>query len=326
MSVPKFDFGFGDSHAVRSALFTFLAPYQISEGVVQFGYAPKEGDTVLENFVREMIKASTGLKYENIVITAGAHMGGAASLLALEKRNGAQEVYFDELHFLRYPQLVQSLNLLRASKEDYLEKGSKVLRLTASPSNPTGELQTEGREQDTVWDACYHNEIYTSPLSAPYLPYPAHAVMVGSLGKITGLNGLRLGWVATNDKSLAARVQRHHYDLTLGPSTTSMGIAKNFFRRVELPAFYQKAYGYLCDNRSQLSKLEYLFADKVPDRGMFWFTELDVAARKLLEKVGVTVIEGFQCGGTENQVRLTLGQTRELTKDMVKAVLREDGK
>jgi hypothetical protein len=59
---------------------------------------------------------------------------------------------------------------------------------------------------------------------------------------------------------------------------------------------------------------------------MFWFTELDAKAKALLTKANVTYIEGLECGGNENQVRITLGQTRDLTKDMVKAVLKADGR
>jgi len=323
----KFDFGFGDSYAIREALQCYISLDKIMGHSIPYpGYADKTGDPVLEKYVRDMVERSTGRRYEYVVITNGAHMGVAASLMAMEHRLNASQVYYDELHFLRYPQLVRSLNLLKASREDFYQGEAQTIHLTASPTNPKGYVHSVGDENRTVWDACYHNEIYTSPVSSLHLPRPEHHIMVGSLGKITGLNGMRLGWAATDDQRTMLRLRLHHYDLTLGVSTVNMAIAKTFFREVDQDNFQMRAFNYLSDNRTQLSKLEYLFADKVPSYGMFWFTEVDKQARALLQKVGVSIIEGVECGGTGDQVRITIGQTRDLTREMVKAVLKEDGK
>jgi aspartate/methionine/tyrosine aminotransferase len=321
-----FDFGFGDSYAVRDALFEIVPPHHLLDIKPYLGYADKAGDPELEGMVRDMVEQSTGNRYGFVVMTVGAHMGVGAALMAMEQRLGSHEVYYDELHFLRYPQLVRSLNLLKASREDYYNTDRGVIRLTASPSNPTGILHSHGDEKDTVWDACYHNPIYTSPVASAHLPRPDHACMVGSLGKVTGMNGMRLGWVATDDERLAQSVRSHHYNLTLGVSTTNLALAKSFFKRVDLHEFEMRAWNALCDNRSQLSKLEYLLDGSVPNYGMFWFAKADDAARSLLARAKVTYIEGRECGGTDDEIRITIGQSRTLTRDMVRAVLREDGK
>jgi aspartate/methionine/tyrosine aminotransferase len=278
-----------------------------------------------ERPILQIVKNSTGAEYKYCVLVSGAQMGVAAGLKALEKNFG-EWVFHDDLYFLRYPQMIKTLGLTRMNRQWFDHDGG--ILLTASPSNPTGEIDKEFvyKPESTIWDAAYHNEIYTSPVASAYLPRPNHSMMVGSLGKLTGINGLRLGWVATNDALLAEEVKVQHYNLTLGVSTTSLGILENLLNKVNLTDFFINANHALNDNRSELSKLEYLFARPVPKYGMFWFTEADSAVRKLLEKAKVTYVEGKECGGSADTLRITMGQTRSLTKDMVKAVLKGDKK
>lgn len=289
------------------------------------GYASKHDYSSLEKRILEIVKDSTGNIYKHCVFVSGAQMGVAAGLKALEKNFG-EWVFHDDLYFLRYPQMIKTLSMTRMNREWFDHDGG--ILLTASPSNPTGEIDKEFvyKPESTIWDAAYHNEIYTSPVASAYLPRPNHCMMVGSLGKLTGINGLRLGWVATNDALLAEEIRVQHYNLTLGVSTTSLGILENLLNKVNLTDFFINANYTLNDNRSELSKLEYLFARPIPKYGMFWFTEVDSSVRKLLEKSNVKYLEGTECGGTADTLRITIGQTRTLTKSMVKAVLKKDGK
>jgi len=321
-----FNMGVGDSHAVREALSHYTSTEKLMLCSPYLGYGDPKGDRELEDRIRSMVLRSTGTEYRHVVVTSGAHMGVAAALLAMERRLRSSEVHYDRLHFFKYPQLVRALNMIRVDADEYMQRGKNVILLTASPSNPTGLLNLQGHEGDTIWDACYHNEIYTSPIACEQLPRPEHLCMVGSLGKVTGINGLRVGWVATSDQSFADDVRQSHYNLALTTSTICAEVAKNFFRTVDTDAFFHRAWGYLCDNRYQLSKLEYLFDVPVPEYGMFWFVRADAQARELLLRAGVTFIEGTECGGTPDQVRLTVGQRRDVTAAMVRAVLKEDGR
>jgi aspartate/methionine/tyrosine aminotransferase len=322
----KYDFGFGDSFGVREALFHHIMPNVLMQAQPYFGYPIENRDPFLQRAIQGMIVRSTGRYYKNIVIVNGATAGVIAALQALSGRIGSK-MKMDDLHFPCYPQMVYAAGVEWVHSDGRaLSPGERAIHLTASPSNPDGSIKTDGDAECTIWDACYHNEIYTSPVASQILARPDHICMVGSLGKVTGLNGMRLGWVATDDDVLAMEIETRHYDMTLGPNTISMAIGNNFFKRVDVDSFMNRAWNHLCDNRTQLQRLEYLFGAPVQQYGMFWFTEADRKARALLQKVGVGVIEGRSCGGTRDQVRITVGQTRDLTREMVLAVLKEDGK
>ena len=291
------------------------------------GYASKDGYPVLEERVRKLIKQSTGLYYKHIVLTSGAQIGIVAGLKALSQKYHQDLVHYDELYFLGYPQIAKELGLMNVNKDWYKSDSENILRLTASPSNPTGEINFDLNNRDkTIWDACYHNEIYTSPVASEHLAKPDHVLAVGSFGKLTGLNGLRLGWIATNDEYLKKQTQLIHYNLTLGVSTISLGILENFLDNVPTNSFFLKANSYLNDNRTEMAKLDHIFSTPIPKYGMFWLVEVDNKSRKLLDNLHIKYIEGTECGASEDMVRLTLGQNRDITKKMVETVLKEDSR
>lgn len=319
-----YNMGFGDSFVIREALEYFIDFEMLFQTVPYLGYADTKGDAELENHIKEFVKLNTGLDYNHVVITSGANMAIAASLQAMEKLHSSK-VYFDDLHFLKYPHLVKAMNMLRVDKEEFLAD-ERVIQLTASPANPTGELNLIGDKKRTIWDACYHNQIYISPVSSVHTPLPDHALSVGSMGKVTGMNGIRIGWVATNSETLARTIRERHYIMTLSVPTNSLEVVRNFFQKVDVERFMAKSWSYLCDNRHELSKLEYLFESPVNPKGMFWFTKTDKSVKDLLVRAGVTFIEGVECGGTEDHIRITLGQDRKLTRAMVMAVRKLDGK
>lgn len=320
-----YDFGYGDSFGIREALNEqiFKAENLIQQAKPYLGYPSQITNAPLESKILNLVKNSTGETYKYCILVSGAHMGIAACLKALEVDYG-NKVHYDELHFLKYPELVRSLNFTSIPYRECDQKSS--ILLTASPSNPEGVICMNSGSKNTIWDAAYHNEIYTSPITCQQISKPTHSLMVGSAGKLTGMNGMRFGWVCTNDSILAERVSTAHYELTLGVNTISLALMHDFLDKVDLNKFYWRAFSVLCDNKSELSKLEYLFHRKIPVYGMFWFTEADSSARKLLAKCGVTYTEGVLCGGSKDTIRITLGQTRDITKKMVTSILKEDGK
>jgi aspartate/methionine/tyrosine aminotransferase len=321
----KFDFGFGDSFTVRDALYKYISPDKLCNEPPSMGYANKGGYPYLEQAILNMVVRSTGKKYKHCILTTGAYIGAMACMQVMSVHNGPF-VRFDDLYFMRYPFMVRAAGLTgmtkSQAKKHLVTQGTE---LTASPSNPLGEASGDGSITHTIWDAAYHSEVYTSML-CNLLAKPKHKYMVGSLGKTTGLNGIRLGWIACDSDQDAEEVRKAHYSLTLGVSTVSVEIAETFFREVDVYGFFKLANSYLNDNRTELQKLEYLFARPVPKYGMFWFTELDVATKRLLDDTGVTYVNGSECGGEGDTIRITIGQTRELTKKMVKAVSNKDGK
>jgi aspartate/methionine/tyrosine aminotransferase len=324
-----FNFGFGDSVAVNAALFDVFGYKSFTLDDFHPNYPPVEGDARLTELTSLLIKRMTGKQYRHVLLTHGATGAINTLMRTMGERGGG--VYHDELHFLYYPQMVRRLGMLPVERADFF-RYEQVIHLTASPSNPTGDIHSFGHSERTIWDGVYHNDVYTDLFIAP----PLHKAMVGSYSKYLGLNGARVGWIATDDKALYEKCVHDALFETLGVSTLGTALVTQILTEGEkdepgialdkLTWFEMTARGYLNDNRTELQRLEYLFNRQVPTRGMFYFSEADDAARELLAKAGVKYIDGQRCGGSKGSVRLTLGQDRDLTRAMVRAVLKEDGK
>ncbi len=81
------------------------------------------------------------------------------------------------------------------------------------------------------------------------------AVSVGDLSKPLGLGGLRIGWVATRDASLRARIERELRLLSGGPSTLSVAVAE-----VALREFDERLAGVVAHVRGNQPEVEAVLA------------------------------------------------------------------
>jgi len=327
----KYNFGFGDSFAVSDSAFeTFRF---LANSVQNFHptYPPVTGFPHLNDKTKQIVKVLTGQNYKHVLITHGAT--GAVNLILryLDPSVHNETVITDENYFIFYPQMISRAGFIMKNDKALLETNSEAIHLTAVPSNPCGEMDITGTsERRTIWDACYFSPIYMNTKLSPEAYVPKHRAMVGSFGKLLGINGARLGWIATNDTEMYERLVWDQAVDTMGVSTLGCSLIENLLGEgmsgdaFKMQIFFASARNKINNNREALRRLEKFGSNPVPENGMFWFTSMDEKARSLLEKTGVKVIDGTECGGQKGSVRITLGQTPELTGQMVRAVLTMD--
>jgi aspartate/methionine/tyrosine aminotransferase len=323
-----YDFGFGEAKAVREVLGNFYSPHMGEHheilSIRDMGY-PGTGPGLSEliDCTKKLITVETGLTYKYVVIAAGAS-NAINSLLRVKSRQGYHQIYFRKPYFSHYPKFANKCDFEILNKPDGWFPDTAI-DLIDSPSNPEGIVRTETVLSNfIIWDATYHNSIYSK---LPYT-FPKHDVMVGSFGKFFGINGIRLGWIALNNQDLFLELTKEVYEETLGVSLVSQRLALNIFDNILLEKFTKEAALQIDCNREEMSKLEYLSEEStaVPLNGMFYWTKMDNIAQNLLEKAGVHWIKGGDCGADGSYVRLNLAQDRVITRSMVKAVLKQDGK
>lgn len=308
------DLGFGDSFLLRDLLFTYLNP----SGYVQT-FLKKENlgygfdDIKIRNYVRDFLIDFTGTNYNSIILTHGATGGVLAAIRGLGHNVGM----YDDVHYIFYPEMFKNTGV-------FFSKNDARFLLTSSPNNPTGEIRSGNIfNGDVIWDAAYHTPAYMSRKNLK--KRPNHKVVVGSFSKLLGLNGIRLGFVATNDYLLANEINKSAETETLGLSNPSLSMLNGIVDRIDINLFSDDARRLMDDNREEMSKIEYLFNCQVPENGMFYFPKIDAQSLKILDKAKIKYIEGNLCGDPQ-RIRLSLGQTRDITKRAVDLILKIDQK
>ena len=319
----KYDLGFGDSFAVREVLFKQLGGTQALHYMVDkevFGYAKIDGTEKLVNQTRAVIKNFCGQKYKNVIITTGATGAIHAALGYLIDTVVNPQIIYDDYYFFEYPNICRMHDPDAISaRHSHLVSTNKI-RLTASPSNPFGEVGLFLEEPFVVWDAAYHSPAFVNKKQN----IPNHDFMIGSFGKSFGLNGLRLGWIAFND-DVKELVEKKLHTLTLGPSSSSLLVMEQVLDKLDLESFTKESRQTINNNREIMLALESYTGQAVPENGMFYTFQSDSHIRSLLDKAGVIWTPGSICGITEGEwVRLSLGQTNKITKKAIDSVLKID--
>lgn len=307
-----FDLGFGDSYLLRDLLFTYLNPSGYVQAFLKkenLGYGYDESK--IRNYVKDLLRDFTGTNYNSVILTHGGTGGVLASVRGMGHKIGK----FDPVHYIYYPEIFKNCNVF------YSETDAQFM-LTSSPNNPTGDLSSgEVFNGDVIWDAVYHTPAYM-PRSL-LKEKPNHSVVVGSFSKLVGLNGVRIGYVATNDHILANKIAKYSEIETLGLSNPSLALLNNVVDRVDINLFSDDAGRLMDDNREEMLKIEHLFGSYVPETGMFYFAKIDPKVIQILDKAQIKYIEGSLCGDPQ-RIRLSLGQTRDITKKAVEAILKAD--
>lgn len=326
----KHQFGWGDTYGIRKAI-TEVAPWlSINTLPIEtFGYPKHEGDEELVSLVRKLLRKLTGKNYQHILITQGC-THALNAYVAVEKkldRNnwGEFTLSTNKLYFPFYPGIAENHDL--SFSPGQLGEISNSIQIIDSPSNPEGKICFEDYG-NAIWDAAYYSPTYGVNINLPRdlcTPIPNHVAMAGSLSKFTGINGIRVGWLATNDQELYDEAAKWvTYDIC-GVSGPSQWIAKEILKKIDLEEFWNVSRNVLDSNRTEVQKLSHIFGDQnIPTTGMFALFEIDNKLGKLLEKASVQVTPGSNCGDDRNSVRINLAHTNEATRAMVKAVLKVD--
>lgn len=326
--MKEFNLGWGNAVAVRHAFLDGLALKTVffSLNDTNLGYTAHDGDPRLIYITRKIIERQVGLTFKHVLLTNGATGGVTIALRAFAQQGHRVALTRNPPFFSIYPSMIEAAGLehrfFDPSKDD-----PGALVLLDSPANPTGSSVSGCLTVDVpvIWDAVYHGRAY----SANNFP-PSCDVMVGSYSKLLGLNGIRTGWIATNDDLLYLRLKKLVEAEYCGLSSASNAVllnvlkgwyqSKNFWENFEL-----KARANLDNNRTELSILEKYFGDQpVCKVGMFYYAPVDAACKRLLEKANVKYTPGSSLHATDDFGRFNVGQDCRIVREAVKTILRAD--
>lgn len=334
-SQPKLhDFGWGDTSGVRHVMSKFIRNNGILEAdlyrdVSDMGYPPHDGDQELCESVRRIVFDLTGKIYSYVLITNGATHALNSYIYAKKSvEPSINHLQTNKLYFPFYKSIAKINNLSHMTQLSYMP--IKSVRIVDSPSNPLGHFSNESVGLNTVWDAAYHSPTYCGVIKEGKLVTPemkpAHEAMVISLNKLTGITGMRIGAILTDDPNLTLRCYDYIESTLCGASVPSQDMA-NAILNLDLQPFYVDSKRVLDGNREQLLRLGYLFGHQaIPANGMFALMEVDDRLKKLFIKANVKFKDGSEVGDDRNSVRINLGKTNTETRNMINAIRKADGK
>lgn len=318
----KFDLGWGNSVAVRQAfLNTYHGnPLQFNKDELNlFDYPPHEGDHELIDITKQVIKRQTGQDYKHVFLTNGAN--GAVTIALRAYQQMGYELCFTRKppNYILYPGMIAAAGLAPING---IYHPNTTVCLLDYPSNPLGLQDTiADRNIPVILDGVYLNNVYRSIYWAP----PRHDVMIGSYSKLTGLNGIRLGWLATNDTLYAERVSSLITSEYCGLGTANTILLKHVLHGFDWYHFEKAATLKLDINREEWSQLEKFFSGtQVHDVGMFYYAPMDDKAQELFKRANIGWTKGSVMGTDDGFARFNLGQDNEVIADAVAAVLKED--
>lgn len=325
----EFNLGWGESVAVRQAFIETLsgAPLMFDmDSLENMGYPAHDGDPDLIKLTKRVIKRNIGRDYEYVLITNGA-TGGVTVALRTYALLGYKQCWTEKPPYFRfYPDMINQAGLKHCRMGKDVELIDNAVHLVDSPSNPLGRFTERKRLMNypIVWDTVYFNKVY----SPGNYPQPDHNVLVGSYSKLLGLNGLRVGWIATNDsllyESLKSVVAAEYCGISVPSAKIIMKTAGKFGEK-QWESFERQANFWLDWNRTEFGKLERFFGyTPVLPVGMFYYAPIDKQCRTLLEKSGVIWSPGSQLGATDDFGRFNVGQDPKVIQAAVKTILKND--
>ena len=322
----KYDLGWGESVAVREAFLSTLGGSSVTfdnSALQDLGYPEHEGDPRLIELTRQIIKRNFGRDYNHILITNGATGGVTIALRSLAK-SYEYCIVRPPPYFRFYPSMIQAAGLQILERDNNHVDGVYLVDSLSNPEGKFSSMERNDLRSPIVWDGVYFGNVYAPGIH----PKPVHDVLVGSYSKLTGLNGLRVGWIACNDPSGYQIMKRLVTAEYCGISAASTKIILDTAGRMNptLWTIFEKTANYKLDfNRGEWSKLEKYFGNvPVNKYGMFYYAPTDKSCRRLLEKSGVIWSPGSHLGTSDDFGRFNLGQDCRLIKNAVKAILDTD--
>lgn len=324
--MKKLDLGWGNSVCVRDA---FLETYNgrtvvfDPDDLDEFNYPKHEGDPEVIEITRQVIKRQIGKEYKHVILTNGATGGVVIALRAYAQQGNTQCRTRNAPFYTRYPEMIKTSGLKHKQEDHVHVFDPETVILLDLPSNPLGLMSPLAASATIpiIIDGVYYNNVYTP---GNIVPLP-HNVMVGSYSKLLGLNGIRLGWIATDDDFLYERIRMLVTSEYCGLSMASTILLKNILKQFRWDLFENSARASLNINRAEWAKLEKYFGDTpVIERGMFYYAPMDEQCKKLMEKSGITWMSGKALGTFDDHGRINLGQDCELIREAVRSVLKND--
>ena len=320
----RYDMAWGNPFFLLEILNGHYYP-QLHFDVTSLIYGPYEGTQELIDVSHKVIKETTGNVYKHLLITNGAS-SAVNMLLRFYKERGVEMVFTTKYGYPSYEEMIRRAGLIRicnlnhplASSFTNPDGVDKVVRLIDSPDNPLGKQFSGGSYGRDIWDNVYHNIIYTQDK----MTQPTHRFLVGSYSKLLGVAGARIGFIATNDRMAYEALLAQSVNETAGVSRLSQSLIVDIMKKLDLNRFMEMGRDYLFHNKGEFQKLEYLFdGQPLNEAGMFYSPKADPKAVDLLDRVGVGYVRL-----DDETIRISMGQTKDIVKDGIKAILKEDRK
>lgn len=318
-------FSWGDTRGLRETLLSIYKDLSFQGlPLEKYGYPPYDGDHDLIALTKGLIKSLTGIDYKYLIITPGCTSAVNIAIAAMKKPY-TQYVATRNLYYPRYPSMIEHVNELKHLKG--IEKAEPFdIILVDSPSNPLGEVGINNvtLSNDVIWDGAYHSPVYGIPFGVNSVPKAK--AFCGSFSKFTGINGIRLGWLATDNIVIYNSAHEYAKGDFCGTSYPSQEIVKRILSDGDrLNTYYIKSKAMIDNNKCEILKLKNIFGqDDIPNFGMFAFFKTDDKMEKLFEKAGIEFTNGKDCGAMYQSVRINLGNSNEDTKEMVKRIINAD--
>jgi aspartate/methionine/tyrosine aminotransferase len=319
------DFGWGDTRGLRKKILSIyknLSNLQTMP-LERYGYPPHTGDAELVEMLRKLTADLTGHTYKNISVTAGCTHAVNASIYALSDARTVS-VNTRKLYYPRYPTMIALTPYVHRTWN--MPHTKSCLAIVDSPSNPMGQIgiDQELNTDKIIWDAAYHTPTYGIPFGISNVP--GHKVFCGSLSKLTGINGIRLGWTATDIDETHRRIELYSKNSVCGVSYPSQYVAKEILSdKNRLITYFLQSRNLIDMNREEVLKLKHIFGqDEISNFGMFVFFRTDDKMEELFKRAKVKFTPGSECGADYQSVRINLANTNEMTQEMVQRILKAD--
>lgn len=297
-----------------------------------FDYTPPGGSVEL----RQRIAATMpGVIADNISVTVGAGeaLAMVADLTCHPDGHVVMEAPAHESALATAQKIGCAVTLIQAPVTaelviSSLRPNTRAVFLS-SPHSPTGQVLTAdalsriAAKLALVGALLVVDEAFRGlPLAMPQVP-PAVAalapngVSVGSLSKVYGLPGLRLGWVA-GPTLMVDDVRSMQRWTSRSPAASSEVIAKVALDNSE--ALLSRARSLVYDSYAELAAIcdrSPIMRMTAPDGGTTVFPEIGVAdvdawCGRVAEQYGVLVAPGNSCFGIPGRIRINLGLRPEV--------------
>lgn len=315
MGKREINLSWGNPYFLLEILKNMYQPPLTPVNVGGLSYPPKDGLPELKELTKKVIKKNTGLDFKHILITNGA-TSALNTILRFEKPD---KVHTGEYGYPLYDRIIEDNGMRRIKDLHHTGLSTSYMRLIDSPSNPEGIQMAAGNKKTDIWDAVYHNKVYTDDLKT----FPNEfKYLVGSYSKMLGVAGCRVGYIATNNMFLNKLLHQQNWKDLAGVSTLSQNLIIHLLKNLDLDRFMNRGSLYLCYAREEFQKIEYLFdGQPVNQKGMFYCAKTTAKMMDFFTDCGIVYTELDQ-----NTMRLSMGNTLKNTKEAINRVLKKDGK
>lgn len=308
--------GWGYPICVKEVLDLYYKPNLLLSPVIDMDYPEYAGKDALV----EHIKKLTCKQY--IVITSGAAQAINIILRSFKQHEPGRITVNTNKHTFPY----YSYMIVKAGfKQQTIicdTLSNKVLNLVDMPSNPWGLVhKISDPGYNVIWDGVYCSKTYINSTVGKNVSCRAE---VGSVSKMFGITGARIGWIATNDYVDYIRFVEECKLENCGVSVPSQDLVIDIFDKVDLPQFTTIAQGRINYNREELFKLNtFLDGQNIPVDGMFYCAWVDNKGLSIIDKALVSYIV-LETETNRKLIRFNLAQNNTITKNAVKAILLAD--